>query len=263
MIISFFEEFPTKKNLTKLKGVSWETKLYLAAPNIKEFLKLEKDILKEYKQVEEVVFWPTLKISEGYWISPWSDTVALDRLFTELLLEQKRRMKQKLPALSVMLDFEPPKQKRQIVKRFFSFSANRARIVQFLVDYKESEIKLYNIEMSHLPESLVWLLGLGYSAVAFGHTNIAMYYSSFIRPFLGNKIGAWRFARRARKFARRNMIIAIGLIAGGIHKTEPCYSASELEEDLNACSKVDAKEVIIFRLAGMNKEIRKVCEKFV
>ncbi len=226
-------------------------------------MELEKEILSKQLQVTEVVYWPTLKLSEGYWISPWSDPVALDRLFAELLLEQKRRVKQQLPALSVMLDFEPPKQKRQIAKRFFSFSANRARIVQFLVDAKEAGINLSNIEMSHLPESLVWLLGLGYSAAAFGHTNIAMYYSSFIRPFVGHVIGRWRFSRKVRKFAKRNMMVGIGLIAPGIHNIEPCYGARELKEDLQASINASVSEVIVFRLGGMNKDMQKVCEKFV
>ena len=95
MNISFFEEFPTDLNLSKLKYVLWDTKLYVAAPSMREFLKLESSILKKYKQVTEVVFWPTLSLSEGYWISPWSDSSALATLFEELLFEQTRRKKSK------------------------------------------------------------------------------------------------------------------------------------------------------------------------
>lgn len=263
MRISFFEEFPTKKNLDKLKYVSWKTKLYVAAPNIEEFLRLEKDILKNYKQVEEVVFWPTLNISEGYWISPWSDTSAMKKLFSELLLEQKKRKEQKQKNLGVMLDFEFPKERSNMLIRFFSFSKNRQQIVEFLVNAKTRGIDLYNIEMSHLPESFVWFLGLGYNQRLFGHQNIAMYYTSFLRPIIGDKLAKLRFKQKVRKFVRRKMIIGTGLIATGIHKTEPIYGAEKLEEDLLVCNSAECKEVIIFRLGGMGGAMKKVCEKFV
>ncbi|MAG60473.1 hypothetical protein CL619_01680 [archaeon] len=263
MKISFFEEFPTAANLAKLKYVNWDTKLYLAAPSIKEFLKLEKEILKNYKQVTEVIYWPILPIEKGYWISSWSDTSALKQLFFELLEEEKRREKTKEKSLSVMLDFEPPKQRRQILTRFFSFSKNRKQIIEFLVAAQENGIKLYNIEMSHLPESVVWFLGLGYNPLAFGHKNIAMYYTSFLRPVVGNSIAKFRFKRNVKKFVRRKMIIGVGLIAPGIHETESCYGAKELEEDLRICYKNKCKEAIIFRLGGMDKEMQKVFEKFV
>ncbi len=265
MNINFFEEFPTAANLSRLRYVTWKTKLFVAAPSVSSFVKLEKQILKKYPQVTDIVFWPTLSISEGYWISPWSESKVLESLFHELLLEQKRRKKLKGKAknFSIMLDFEFPKQKRQILSRFFSFSSNRKLIVQFLVDAQKKGISLYNIEMSHLPESLVWMLGLGYSPRAFGHKNIAMYYSSFIRPFVGNTVGKFRFTQKVKKFARRKMIIGVGLIAGGIHKTEPTYGSAELEEDLKACFETGCKEVIVFRLGGMNSSMQKVCEKFV
>ena len=263
MKISFFEEFPTATNLAKLKYVSWDTKLYLAAPNVKEFLRLEKDILKKYSNVKECVYWPTLEISEGYWLSPWTDTAALSQLFKSLLLEQKRRGEKGEDSLSVMLDFEPPKLKRQIISRFFSFSKNRRLIMNFLLDAKKAGIKLYNIEMSHLPESIVWMLGLGYSPKAFGHKNIAMYYRSMLQRFVGAFIAKSRFVSRVRKFVKRDMIIGIGLIAGGIYEIEPVYGAKELGEDLQICSSTGCDEVIVFRLGGMNAGFEEVCEKYV
>ena len=263
MKISFFEEFPTAANLAKLRYVSWDTKLYLAASSVKEFLKLEKDVMKKYSCVVECVYWPTLAMKDGYWVSPWSDSRALSQLFFELLVEQKRRVKSGAASFSVMLDFEPPKLKRQIVKRFFSFSKNRRLIMQFLLDAKSAGINLYNIEMSHLPESIVWMLGLGYSPRAFGHRNIAMYYSSFIRPLVGQAVGRWRFSKKVAKFAKRDMLVGIGLIAPGIHKIEPLYDAMRLGEDLQICSGSECSEVIVFRLGGMNEKMQKVCLKFV
>jgi hypothetical protein len=263
MEISFFEEFPTSSNLAKLKYVSWDCKLYLAANSVSEFLKLEKQVMKKYPHVVECVYWPTLSILDGYWISPWSDTVALEQLFNSLLLEQERRVKKGEKSLSVMLDFEPPKLKRQIFKRFFSFSKNRKLIMEFLLSAKKIGINVYNIEMSHLPESIVWMLGLGYSARAFGHKNIAMYYRSMAQRFIGSFIAKKRFASKVRKFVKRDMLIGVGLIAPGIHEVEPCYGDKGLEEDLQICFDAGCSETIVFRLGGMDAGFEEVCLKFV
>ena len=262
MKISFFEEFPTKNNIAKLKFVPWETKVYLAAESINKFLDLEKDILKKYPQVTEVVYWPTLPIKEGYWISPWSDSLALKKLFSELIEEQARRRKNRI-SLNVMLDLEPPKKRIQMFQRFFSFSKNRKLIIEFLVLAQEKGIKVYNIEMSHLPESIVWFLGLGYSPKAFGHKNIAMYYRSMLAKLVGQFIAKKRFSKKVRKFVHRKMTIGIGLIAPGIHETERCYGAKELAEDLLECKRAGASEVIIFRLGGMNQEMQEACENYI
>ncbi len=70
MIISFFEEFPTKENLGKLKLVTWQTKLYVAAKSVKDFNRIRSTI--KNKHIKEVIYWPVLEKEEGYWISPFS-----------------------------------------------------------------------------------------------------------------------------------------------------------------------------------------------
>src|SRR3989344_2037979 len=95
MQVSFFEEFPTKSNLEKLKLVSWPTKVYLAARSLEEFNKLKKKI--KYKN-KEFVYWPVLDKKEGYWISLFSRRKALLRIFKEL----------KDKNTPVMLDLELP-----------------------------------------------------------------------------------------------------------------------------------------------------------
>ena len=77
MIISFFEEFPDKNSLSKLKLINFNTKLYLAAKSYKEF----KKIKIKNKFVKELIYWPILEKNEGYWISPFSDNKALKRTF--------------------------------------------------------------------------------------------------------------------------------------------------------------------------------------
>ena len=54
MIVSFFEEYPTKENLAKLKLVSFPTKLYIAAESLDAFFKIKEKI--KSKWVKEVIY---------------------------------------------------------------------------------------------------------------------------------------------------------------------------------------------------------------
>ena len=78
MITSFFEEFPTKENLNKVKLIDFPTKLYLTAPSLKEFNQIKKSIKNKY--IKEFIYWPILERKEGYWISPFSKRTALKRV---------------------------------------------------------------------------------------------------------------------------------------------------------------------------------------
>ena len=80
MLISFFEEFPTKKNFGKVSFITWPTKLYLAAPSLKEFERVAKPLRKK-RMIKEFIYWPTLQKKEGYWISPFSSGKALQRIY--------------------------------------------------------------------------------------------------------------------------------------------------------------------------------------
>jgi hypothetical protein len=87
---------------------------------------------------------------------------------------------------------------------------------------------------------------------------MAMYYTSFARPFMPKSILLKRFQKRATYLAKNNVSIGIGLIAKGIHGWEPVYGAKELQEDLDICKKAKVKEAIVFRLGGLNKEIARI-----
>ena len=103
MQISFFEEFPTKENLAKLKFVTWNTKLYLATKSLKEFEKIKKQIKasKHKNKIKEYIYWPILEKKEGYWISPFTKRKALKRIFKEI-------DEQKGTKIPVMIDAELP-----------------------------------------------------------------------------------------------------------------------------------------------------------
>ena len=126
MLISFFEEFPTEKDLAKLDLIKWKTKLYLAAPGLALFKQLQQKLLKR-ENVLETIYWPVLKKKEGYWISPFSQRKALQRVFSEL-------KKQVVP---VMLDLELPTTQHPSLfcTEFLHFSANKKMISEFINSY--------------------------------------------------------------------------------------------------------------------------------
>ncbi len=54
-----------------------------------------------------------------------------------------------------------------------------------------------------------------------------------------------------------------GTIAKGIIGTEPILSLEQFEQDLIIAKKAKLKEVIIFRLGGLNKDYIKVIKKYL
>ena len=51
MKIDFFEEFPTKENLEKLKLIKFPSKIFIAAESLEEFKKAEKTARKFNKKM--------------------------------------------------------------------------------------------------------------------------------------------------------------------------------------------------------------------
>ena len=57
--------------------------------------------------------------------------------------------------------------------------------------------------------------------------------------------------------------VGLGTIATGILGNEPILSPQNLERDLHNMKKIGIKEVVIFRLGGLDKEYVKVLTKFI
>ncbi len=251
MNISFFEEFPTKNNLAKLKLVKRKTRLFVAAKNLSEFRKVERFVQKNHPCLQEVVYWPILNEEEGYWISPWSDPAALERLFSSLHNNPK----------PVMLDLELPKHRGDIIRRLFSWWRNRRKIRQFLSSYSH---KIYLVEMAHLPRWLLRFLGLSYQCPVSHCTPIFMYYTSFERQFLPASIVGGRLRHKARLASQHGAMMGLGLLAGGIYGKEPVYrSEAELQEDLRIVKEERVREIVLFRLGGLTFQKVSILKQFV
>jgi len=245
MKISFFEEFPTQTNLAKLKYVNFTTKIYLTAESLKEFKKLKSEIVKNYKQVKEVVYWPILKKKEGYWISPFSKRKALLRIFNELKNNDN----------AVMLDLELPTRHNPLLyfTQAINFFRNKKLVSKFIKNY-QGEIYL----AEYFPEGKVAKKLLNFLGLHFKHSKvkvIKMFYSSLHN--FNPKFVKKEFDYGVKELGS-NYLIALGTISVGIHNKEPILSEEKLRRDLLIAKKSNVQEVIIFRLGGMNKKYQNV-----
>jgi hypothetical protein len=238
MQISFFEEFPTPSNFSKLKLVSWPTKLYIGAKSVAEF-NLIKSTLKN-KYVKEVIYWPLLEKKEGYWISPFSRRKALLRIFGEL-------QHQKIP---IMLDLELPTTQNPwlYVTQKINFFRNKRLIREFIENYNGEVYLAEYYPEGKWKESVMKFCGLHYSTPKV--KVIKMVYHSLHR-FINQKFLEKEFKRGVKEYGK-NYLVALGTIAAGIHGTEPKISLEQLQQDLETAKKCGVKEVVLFRLGGLD-----------
>ena len=244
MKISFFEEFPTKENLLKLKLLTWQAKLYLAAKSLDEFNAI-KDNIKN-RHVREFVYWPILERSEGYWISPFSQTKALRRIFNQLDYQNA----------PIMLDLELPTTQNPLLygTQWLHFWRNKRAIQTFLTQYQG---KKYLAEYYPKENKLLKLMGLHFEGedryiIKMLYHSLHNFSHDFLQRELQQGVQQWG----------QHFIAAFGTIAPGIHGSEPILSLQQLEHDLQIAEKSGVNEVIIFRLGGLNKDYVRVLQKF-
>ncbi|MFH1503337.1 MAG: hypothetical protein ABIE36_01645 [Candidatus Diapherotrites archaeon] len=243
MKIEFYEEFPSKESLEKLKLIKFPSKIFIAAKSIEEFKKYEK-IAKSYKRGIEVAYWPIVKNS--YWISPFSNTKDLIELFDGL--ENIRN--------SLLIDLELPLKSKwkMYIGNIFSFRKNKKLIKGFLEKNKK------RITTAEYPfafvSSFMKFFGLNYNI---NYERSVMWYSSMMSKMLNKKI-----KDNLKNIKNKsNYSISLGTIAIGILGNEPILSPGKLEKDLEFVKKSGFEKVVIFRLGGLNKKYIGVLSKFI
>jgi len=240
MKIDFYEEFPKKESIEKLKLIKFKSRLFIAAKSLKDFQRFEK-IVKKINNKVECAYWPI--ILNSYWISPFSNTLDLIELFDEL----------NKCCNHLLIDLELPLNKRLILKNVLSYYKNRKLIKKFLEKNKN------RITTAQFPSSIISLfmkiLGLDYNI------NIEksfMWYSSMIPPIANKHI-----KKNLMKLKNKNNYsISLGTIAIGILGKEPILSPDNLKRNLEFVKKAGFNKIIIFRLGGLNKDYIKIINKF-
>ena len=247
MVLSFFEEFPTKSSLDRINLIPWPTKLYLAAQNIPKFNSIRSGI--KNKNVKECIYWPILSRTEGYWISPFSEQRALARIFGEL--DGKK--------IPIMLDLELPTRQNPWLycTQRIHFWDNKRLIADFIRNYAGEVYLAEYYPEGKWKEKVLGCLGLHYvspkvKVIKMMYHSLHHFNESFVREEL----------KRGKQEFGNNFMVALGTIAPGIHGNEPVLSAAQLEQDLRLCKESGIKEVIIFRLGGLNKNYLKVLQSY-
>lgn len=247
MMISFFEEFPDKSSISKLKLIRFPTKLYLGTRSLKEFKQLKSSI--HNKNVQEIIYWPILEKKEGYWVSPFSQRKALLRIFSEL-------KNQKIP---VMLDLELPTRWNPslYITQLLNFHRNKKLIRNFISDYSGEVYLTEYYPEGKWKEKIMQLLGIHFKNKK--AKVIKMLYHSmhhFNEAFLRKEL------LRGRAEFGDNYLIGLGTIAKGIDGNEPILSPELLKRDLELAQEYRIREVVVFRLGGLDKEYLKILNGF-
>ena len=241
MKISFFEEFPSSVVLKKAEKINFPFNLYLADYSIDSFKLYKKEI--KNKHLKKCIWWPLLPKEAGYWVSGFTRTSALKKLFSEL-------QKEKIP---VMLDLEYPKKRLLLIKNFFKRETNIKLIHNFIENYKG---EIYCCEYYKDFGFIENKSGLHFDNA---HKIIKMYYTSM--HHFSDKSLEKNFKKNITKYQNK-FLVALGIIAVGILGNEKILSHHQLKRDLELCKKAGINEVIIYRLEGLNEEYLKVLEKF-
>lgn len=254
MMISFYEEFPTNEALDKLRLIDFPSKLYVAAKNLKEFYEIKKSVNKKNKKITNAAYWPVLSKEEGYWLSPFSETKAIERILNEI---RHRKDKNKL---IIMWDAELPLiNKKLLFRNFFSFFRNKKTINDFFKNCSRYNVEIVTAEYAFSGFFIGFLTGTP-TNIECHHTK--MYYTSmingiFLKNIVKNKIK--NFVQKYKKYAK----VAVGTTAKGVLGNEQILTPAELEEDLNFLKTLGVEEAIIFRLGGLNKRYVEVIKKFM
>lgn len=240
MIISFFEEFPTDKNLKKLNLIDFPTKIYAAAHNLKEFYRLEEKIKKRNENVKEVIYWKILPVKDGYWLSPLSKRKAL----LDFLYEIKNTKNKP----HILVDLEPPLLAKSLfIKEVPNYLKNKKTLEEIVKSTKTTTVGWPFL--TYIKEKM----GFSFNPNKYGTNKIEMLYKI---PLL--KMNKAKICKEGiKKFGNRYKA-GFGCITKGIFENERILSPPELEEDLNIAEKAGIKEVVIFRLNGLNLEYLKI-----
>jgi hypothetical protein len=249
MQINFFEEYPNEDTLSKLKLINFETKLYIAAKNVSQFLKYKREILSRFRKVKEVIYWPVLEEKEGYWISAFSKKEALLKIFNEIEGSSE--------VFGVLLDLEVPmKCKSLFFTQIGNIIFNRKLIIKFVKNSK------HHIVVAQLPFYDFRKYLMNFAGINFSFSNyhrIDMVYTSFVKQvdYLKNILGM-------SNGMYKDYSIGLGVIAiGEDNKTLPLLKSEDLRKDLEILRDRKIKEAILYRLGGLNKDYIKVIQDFI
>lgn len=251
MRISFFEEYPSPDNLEKLKIIPFDTSLYVAAKSLRDFLVLKSKIREEYKNVDKIIYWPILDLSEGYWLSALSGTQVLERLIKEIKFTKEY----------ILWDAEMPWLNKKLYFKNLPFVYKNKQLISRML-FNKADAK--RLTVTAFPKAGMAKLISSFLFVSFSHGDfvyIDMLYSSMLT--VTNKE---KYLEKIIKTSKNNFTeykVALGLIGRGDEDiVTPLISPGDLERDLLIVQNEGVKDVVVYRLGGLNGQYVSVLKQF-
>lgn len=253
MRISFFEEYPAEDSLSKLKMVPFKTDIYIASRNVVSFLRLSKRIKGEFRNVGQVVYWPVLDLSEGYWISAFSKKEAIKRITREL-----QGTKENFP---VLWDAEVPTLNKMLfITQIFNLVSTR-KLIQGAI---KNGIGNHPVIVAELPRHGIKCLLANLAGVSFPFTSyhrLDMLYTSLLK--VKNKTTYIQGTIRESQNRHKKYSVGLGLIGRGVEDSiTPLIPPEQLERDLRITQHEGVEEVVLYRLGGLNQTYLTVIKKY-
>jgi hypothetical protein len=256
MRINFFEEYPTDENLKKAELIDFNSTIFLAAHSLEEFYKYKEKLLTINKNLD-VAYWPILP--RTYWISPFSYTSDLEKLFKEL--------KQTKEKITVLIDLELPvmNNKLLLVRNLFGFLKNKKILKKFIKKAPLYNINIITAEYPPVNLFFLWLyriFGISYNPEIYGNTSCIIYYTSmFSNKYILQKITKTIIDIVTKQNPK--LELGLGTIATGVMGNEPILSPKNLTRDLSFMKKNNFETATIFRLGGFDMEYYKIIKLYI
>jgi hypothetical protein len=227
--IKIWCEFPEEINWKKISLIKFDTEIYVAVRNKKEYLKYKKYGTKNVK----ISAWPILNKREGYWFSGFVSKKAIDKL-------------DEFKNIPIKVDIEPPfpgKNFRlfKLLFWFFKYTVKKGENN----DYLRKKIKEFNdVIISGFPLPLFLRKRYGHYDFKGKKTNFIAY-TTFFPKFLRSII---RFYYKI--ISKKSDFVALGCISEGVFGNEPIYkNIDEFKKDLNFVR----EGLVVFNLRGLLK----------
>jgi hypothetical protein len=251
MKVYFYEEFPTKENLEKIKLIKFTTKLIIAAKSIEEFRKTKIN----NKNVKEIIYWPVLTKNEGYWLSAFTRHSALKRIINDLQQYNKE----------IMWDAELPLLKKSLFLTQLPFYFKNRKLIKNCFKTSKAEIitSEYPLESGLLRKMFSSIFMISFDSNKYNNKKISMLYTSFFKKHPSIETHLDRQVSLGKKLFGKNFMVGLGAIAKGILGNEPILTPQELNRDLRIVKNNKINEVVIYRLGGLNKEYVDVINGYV
>jgi hypothetical protein len=236
--IGLYEEFPTPERLAKLQQVDFPISLAVAAPSREVFLTLQTAIVQTYPQVRRLFFWPVLAREEGYYLGPFSDASAIERVAAEAR------------DIPVLWDLELPLREVWFIRRGL---ANWRRSRRFTATWRrEPPVHIWRSYAGlGLNPLVLRMLGMHYDPL--DYANVSLHLDLYTTGRGRRRRDMQRILRLGVERYGARFIPALGVLDDGEGRARQFVPPATLRRDLQLVREAGVGEVWLFGVNGLNE----------